>query len=202
MNTRNKKLFILTESDINGILFCDTSDTEGELQLDVEDLGFLENDVDDIEKSGHNEEPVEVLIKPPQAKPAVVTEMTSQKVVNLSFCSSNDLLFKWQKQNEATDKQQQLSHRRVEYGKIFLHSSEDSTPHEAFNQASNFENFPSEVVIPQTILYSQQQGHVFTTSLEKIKAFWDAFVYFLGMHFGFVITHAAFRLKVFNRQRY
>ena len=77
MNTRNKKLFILTESDINGILFCDTSDTEGELQLDVEDLGFLENDVDDIEKSGHNEEPVEVLIKPPQAKPAVVTEMTS-----------------------------------------------------------------------------------------------------------------------------
>ena len=64
------------------------------MQLNDQDLGYLENDVDNIEKSDHNEEPVEVLIELPQAKPAAVTEMTSQKVVDLSFCSPNDLLFK------------------------------------------------------------------------------------------------------------
>ena len=116
------------------ILFCDTSDTENELLLDDKDLDFLENDVDDIEKSGHNEEPVEVLIEEPQAKSASMTQMTSQKVVNLSFRYSNGLLIKWQKQNEATDKQQQLSLPTVEYAKIFLDISEDSTPYEVFNE--------------------------------------------------------------------
>ena len=36
---------------------------------------------------------------------------------------------------------------------------------------TNFEDFLTKIVIPQTMLYSQQKGHVFNTTVDEMKAF-------------------------------
>ena len=62
-----QKLFQVDGDKIQNLLFCDNSDTEDTLQLDEENLGFLENDVDHIAHNVHaaDLEPLEVVIEPP-----------------------------------------------------------------------------------------------------------------------------------------
>ena len=55
-----KKLFHLTESEINQVLFCDNSNEEEGLTLNHEDLGFLEKDLKFTEKNGEVDDMVEV----------------------------------------------------------------------------------------------------------------------------------------------
>ena len=47
--------------------------------------------------------------------------------------------------------------------------------------ADEFENFLTEIVIPKTVLYAQQKGHVFSTSLKETKAFFGMHIV-MGIH--------------------
>ena len=70
-------------------------------------------------------------------------------------------------------KSKQLSDFGIKFGKVLLDVNEgETTPNQVFEKLIKFENFITEIVMPQTILHSQQKGHVLTTSLEEIKAFY------------------------------
>ena len=50
-------------------------------------------------------------------------------------------------------------------------ASVDLSPYAIFNKVAEFEKFILDIVIPQTMLYAQKQGHVFSTTLDELKAF-------------------------------
>ena len=58
-----------------------------------------------------------------------------------------------------------------EFGEILLELKAETTPYQVFEKIANFDAFLTDIVIPQTILHSQQKGHVFTTRLEEMRAF-------------------------------
>ena len=62
-----------------------------------------------------------------------------------------------------------------EFGKMLIEVGDNPTPYKIFNNVSRFEEFSEEIVILQTLLYTQQKGHCFTTTAEEMKAFF-------GMH--------------------
>ena len=47
----------------------------------------------------------------------------------------------------------------------------DITPYQVFEYVSKFTDFITNIIIPQTVLYSQLTGHVFTTDVAEMKAF-------------------------------
>ena len=61
--SRSRKLFELSDAEINCILFCNDSDTEDALVLDDEDIDFIENDVAEM-KANSNTEDISVIIDP------------------------------------------------------------------------------------------------------------------------------------------
>ena len=61
MSTK-KRLFQLNNTEVNQILFCDDSDTEDVLQLDNEDIRFLESDMATVQKPDSPDQ-VEVVIE-------------------------------------------------------------------------------------------------------------------------------------------
>ena len=71
-----KKLFHLTESEVNQVLFCDNSDDQEGLTLDDEDLGLLEKDLEFIEKNGEMDYVVEINIEPPQSGTSIAIDDT------------------------------------------------------------------------------------------------------------------------------
>ena len=48
-----------------------------------------------------------------------------------------------------------------------LQFSDNPTPLEAFNGIAGFEDFLNEIVIPQTLLYSQQQAHLLSNDVDE-----------------------------------
>ena len=75
-----QKLFQLHENEIHQILFCENSDAEDALELDKEDLSFLEINVKHVEKnlnSDINCDSMEVVIEPPLENSTSVANNTS-----------------------------------------------------------------------------------------------------------------------------
>ena len=64
-----------------------------------------------------------------------------------------------------------------EYEKVLITISDDPYPYEIFEKVARFYKFLSYIVIPQTTVYSQQKGHVFSTELEELGAYF-------GMNLG------------------
>ena len=60
-----------------------------------------------------------------------------------------------------------------EYEKLLMPTSDDPNPYEIFEKVARFDKFLSYIVIPQTTVYSQQRGHVFSTELEELGAYFD-----------------------------
>ena len=58
-----------------------------------------------------------------------------------------------------------------EFEKMLINTSDDPNPYEIFEKVARFDKFFNDIVIPQTILYSQQKGHVFSTDVEAIRAY-------------------------------
>ena len=172
-----QRVFHLNSEKINQILFCDNSDTEDSLALDNEDVEFLEQDMLHLENSAL-QEVLEVAIDPAVAlqSPSHKDSLTTNKI---SSIASTDTQFNWKKLSDSKLKaiakkyeEQRLSDIGIEFGKVLLDVNEgETTPYQVFEKLIKFENFITEIVMPQTILYSQQKGHVFTTTLEEIKAF-------------------------------
>ena len=81
------------------------------------------------------------------------------------------------KTQRAAREEANKTYHHYSYGEIVLESdfSSDLTPYEVFENVSKFTSFITDIVIAQTVLYSHQNGHVFTTDVDKLKAFF-------GMH--------------------
>ena len=175
--TNQQRVFHLNSEKINQILFCDNSDTEDFLALDNEGVKFLEQDILHLENSAL-QEALEVTIDP-----AVVFQSPSHKdsitTKQISSIASTDTQFNCKELSDSKleakakkYKEQRLSDIGIEFGKVLLDVNRgETTPYQVFEKLIKFENFITEIVMPQTILYSQQKGHVLTTSLKEIKAY-------------------------------
>ena len=54
---------------------------------------------------------------------------------------------------------------------MLINTSDDPNPYEIFEKVARFDKFLNDIVIRQTIFYSQQKGHVFSTDVEEIRAY-------------------------------
>ena len=169
--------------------FCDNSDTEDALIADGEDITLLESDIEQLEKNKGSpaDSPVEVIIEHPGTSHQQASKLTSAEgqpasTINHPQLQSNfsPVTLKWKKCPSAQNPAQPLlpnteATHEFEFGKMLIEVSDNPTPYEISNNVSRFEEFLEEIVIPQTLLYSQQKGHCFTTTADKMKALF-------GMH--------------------
>ena len=58
-----------------------------------------------------------------------------------------------------------------EFEEVRINTSNDPNPYKIFEKITRFDKFLNDIVIPQTILYSQQKSHVFIIDVEKIRAY-------------------------------
>ena len=66
---------------MNEVLFCNDSDSEDALALDDKDLGFLEDNLDQLDSNANNyDNPVEVYIEPPQRYDLEKTSFSGQQL--------------------------------------------------------------------------------------------------------------------------
>ena len=167
---QKQKLFQLQDTEIQQILFCDNSETEDGLELDNEDLQFLEQDVEQIEQNPDIGQTLD--------SNHTTSTVTSQPMPNEDIC------FKWKKikPNSSNLVQQAFTSTNgsFDYGKIILPLDSEATPYEIFAKVTNFDEFIQDIVIPQSKLYSQQKGHVFHIE-EEMKAFFGMTVV-MGYH--------------------
>ena len=173
-------MFQVDGDKIQNLLFCDNSDTEDTLQLDEENLGFLENDVDHIAHNVHTAdlEPLDVVIEPPIQYSTSSSSAASDLQINeqnlyVNAKLSEEIKYWWKKIDPVSEVSSTILNNNIEfeYGQILLPLEKTATPFKIFKKVSKFDQFLIEIVIPQTILYSQQQGHVFEVELDEMKAF-------------------------------
>ena len=65
--SKSTQVFEVNQDNVQQILFCDESDTEEVLTLDEEDIRFLTNDMDHLQRKKDADGTVEVTIEPPQS---------------------------------------------------------------------------------------------------------------------------------------
>jgi len=181
----NERIFHLSAEEVSQVLLCDDNDTEEGLTLDHENIQFLEEDLENHIKNSASEEVIEVTIETNknsavQSNQAIGrSHNSSSSNQNSNSASTTDTNFKWKKLS--TNRQKSAAKDYLEnqtdpdpdqFGQVLLELDDnETTPYQIFKQFAKFEKFLSEVVIPKTVLYSQQKGHVFSTSLEEMKAF-------------------------------
>ena len=174
------KLFQVGGDKIQNLLFCDNGDTEDTLQLDKENLGFLENNVDHIAHNVHaaDLEPLEVVIETPTqystSSSSTASDLqTNEQNLYVNAKLSKEIKYRWKKIDPVSEVSSTILNNNIEfeYGQILLPLEETATPFKIFKKVSKLDQFLIEIVIPQTILYSQQQGHVFEIELNEMKAF-------------------------------
>ena len=131
------------------LLFCDNSDTEDTLQLDKEDLGFLENDVDHIAHNVHaaDLEPLEVVIEPPiqnstSSSSAASDLQTNEQNLCVYAKLSKEIKYRWKKIDPISEISSATLNNNIEfkYGQILLPFEKTATPFEIFKKA-NLINF-------------------------------------------------------------
>ena len=181
MSTK-RRLFQLNNTEVNQILFCDDSDTEDVLQLDNKDIRFLESDMATVQEPDSPDQ-VEVVIEAVAA--GSVQETTTeghanQATLHLSTDSPStvfdDTTFKWKmmsasQQKSIAKKFEQLAKNTTEFGKVTIDLVDDPCPYQVFEKLAEFDKFLTEIVIPESVLYSQQKGHVFSINVEEMRAF-------------------------------
>ena len=128
--------------------------------------------------SSINCDSMEVVIKPPLEKFTSVVDNIShmQTFAKNSVIVEKSILKKdfyyIQKITKPTSKSNvNDSIIDFQYGKILLSPKTVTTPYEIFEEVSCFERFLKEIVISQTLLYSQQKSDVFDIGLDELEAF-------------------------------
>ena len=153
-------------------------------------MGFLENDVDHIEHNVHaaDLEPLEVVIEPPiqystSSSSAASDLQTNEQNLYVNAKLSKEIKYRWKKIDPISEVSSAILNNNIEfeYGQILLPLETTATPFEIFKKVSKFDQFLIDIVIPQTILYSQQQGDVFEIELDEMKAFFGMTVV-MGYH--------------------
>ena len=153
-------------------------------------MGFLENDVDHIEHNVHaaDLEPLEVVIEPPiqysTSSSSTASDLqTNEQNLYVKAKLSKEIKYRWKKIDPISEVSSAILNNNIEfeYGQILLPLEKTATPFEIFKKVSKFDQFLIDIVIPETILYSQQQGHVFEIELDEMKAFFGMTVV-MGYH--------------------
>ena len=159
--------FQLNDAEINRILFCDDSDTEDVLVLEDENIDFI------VEmEANSNTEDIDVIMDPPNDTMVSVDEGDAPSNFHNTHSSEVPTRFIW-RTGTAENAPSFIceTDTSFEFGKVLINTSDDQSPYELFEKAARFDKFINEIVIPQTILYSQQRGHVFSTDIYKIKTY-------------------------------
>jgi len=151
---KRSRLFQLNEEVINQILLYDNSDSEEDLALDDEDINFLAADVEYAGKNLAADEVLESTVDPPSASSANAAQNSESSAVPSLATNST---FKWKMlnhQSQAARVAQQNLHQSDEndYGKVLVHVSDELSPRQIFNKVAEFEQFLTEIVIPQSNL--------------------------------------------------
>ena len=99
------------------------------MQLDEENLGFLENDVDHIARNVHaaDLEPLEVVIEPPiqystSSSSAVSDLQTNEQNLNVNAKLSKEIKYRWKKIDPVSEVSGAILNNNIEfeYGQILL----------------------------------------------------------------------------------
>ena len=143
-------------------------------------MGFLESDVDHILHNVHTADlkSLEVVIEPPiqfstSSCNAASDLQTNEQNLCVNAKLSKEIKYKWKKIDPVSKVSSAILNNNIEfkYGQILLPYFKTATQFETLKKVSKFDQFLIDIVIPQTILYSQQQGHVFEFAVDEIKAF-------------------------------
>ncbi|CAH2108202.1 unnamed protein product [Euphydryas editha] len=162
MAYKGARMFFLQSSEIEEYLMADTSDCEDALVLDEEDQVFIEQDM--------AEGASEVIIEPARAPDSVPSTSSTETLPSASTVP----IFKW-KTN--TYRPYNFLASDYEFGKInILQNSISPSPIDVFEAVTNIKVLIEDVIIPESILYAQQNGSSFTTDYNEIAAF-------LGMNY-------------------
>ena len=117
---------------------------------------------------------IDVTIEPPENFAADTKECSAE---GSCYPTSNETVFLWKKISVSKQKSISANYKLEEYnsaplGNILLNfDGKDITPCLVFEELTKFEDFLTKIVIFQTILYSQQKGHMFNTPVDERKAF-------------------------------
>ena len=175
--SRSRKQFWLTDAEINLILFCDESDTEDSLILDDEDINFLDDDATQMEGYS-NIGVINVVINLPNDAMIWVYNTGESSGAHVPQSSEVPTRLRWK---TVTSENVQVfvckTNVSLEYEKVLIATSDDPNPYEISEKVVRFDKFLSDIIIPQTTVYSQQKGHVFSTELEELGAYF-------GMNLG------------------
>ena len=145
-----QKLFQVDSDKIQYLLFCDKSDTEDALQLDEEDLGFLESYVDHILHNVHaaNLEPLEVVITLPfqyltSTSCAASDLQTNEQNLYVNAKLSKEIKYRWKKIDPVSEVSNSILNNNIEfeYGQILLPLDKAPTLFETFKKESKFNQF-------------------------------------------------------------
>ena len=181
--TNRERIFHLSAKEVSQVLLCDENDTEDALPLDHEDIWFLEEDLQVNLQESTCEEILKVAIEAPKPSlqsstiPIEVPKSSNMNTIGTTTNSTTDFCWKEltiskQKFLEANYSAQQQRIDSTQFGQILLDvMGSEIVPYQVFRKLANFEEFISEIVKPQTVLYSQQKGHIFSSTLKEMKAF-------------------------------
>ena len=117
---------------------------------------------------------IEVTIEPPENFAVDTKECSAEGSCN---SINNETVFHWKKisvlkQKSIAAKYELKECNSAQFGDILLNfDGKEITPYLVFEVLTKFENFLTKIVIPQTMLYSQQKGHVFNPTVDEMKAF-------------------------------
>lgn len=179
--TGRRRILNINENEIQEYLFGDTSDTEDALNLDEEDIGFLEDDIETMNTCG--DEDSTIIIDPADSGqiPETVDQAPNSKnneedsPSTSSLTSVNITNFRWKKMDaENAEKLFAVSRDtkdEKEFGHILIDTTDDPSPYEVFGKVSKFDEFLCDVVIPESKLYASQKGHVFDIEIDELRAF-------------------------------
>ena len=151
---RNRN-YVLSEEEITQLLNADSSDEEGLLEIDEEDLDFFQTELQDNNDHQHIVEIVDAHVPEPCE-------------ARQDFAIKN---LKWSKKFPPVTEVVDTPPNNFDWGKLNLEYNEMPTPLEVFKDVCSFDKLLTNIIVPQSIKYMQQKGNVFTTNKDEISAF-------------------------------
>ena len=156
MPRNRSRNYALSDQDIIQILDFDDSDEEGLLEVDNEDLDFLE-----YESRQQDEDRNVVEIVDAHAPEGIATEP--------EFDIKN---IKWSKKfPPLSEVNNTPPDNNYEWGKLNLAYDELPTPLQVFKDVCKLDTLVQDIIIPQSTLYMQQKGNCFTIEYDEMLAF-------------------------------
>ena len=114
-------------------------------------------------EANSNTEDISVIIDPPIDAMIPVDDIGESSGVHIPQSSEVPTPFTWKTvTSENAHAFVCETNASFEFEKVLISTSDDSNPCEIFETVARFDKFLNNFVIPKTILYIQQKGHVFT----------------------------------------